>query len=489
MRRLTTAGLAAALGWTIGFAAPQAEARKYSSIVIDAATGEVLHQDSADAKVFPASLTKVMTLYMVFDAIERGTLSLRTRLPVSKRAAGQPPSKIKLKAGTTIAVQDAIKALITKSANDVAVVVAEALGRTESNFAKMMTKRARSLGLKRTVFRNASGLPNAAQRTTARDMAKLSLALIRDHPHHYHYFSTQSWRYKGVTYKNHNRMLKTYAGMDGIKTGYIRASGFNLSASAVRGGRRLIAVVTGGRTARSRNAHMARLLDRGFSTPSRHRGDLAISQLGTPPLPIPKPVALIASASPQKAKPIRRQTQVTQAIAPPRAKPAHVAPPKPAAPRSPDATPKSQLAQARPAPEKTASRPAPQTTVISGRRTPVMSNQAAPPLVISAATNMGGKSQRVSQRWAIQVGAFSRYGAAHLAVTRAAQRLPHLLMDTKIAIVPVERSDRVIYRARLVGLARNAAAESCKLLSRDGVPCLTLQPGDAKTLRFARAPA
>lgn len=464
----------------IGLTAGAADARKYASIVIDAATGETLHEDDADAKVFPASLTKIMTLYMMFDAIERGQLGLRQRLWVSKHAESQPPSEIKLKHRETIAVEDAIKALITKSANDVAVVVAEALGGTESEFAEMMTKRARGLGMARTVFRNASGLPNSRQRTTARDMARLSLALIRDHPHHYHYFSLQNWSYRGVTYRNHNRLLKTYAGMDGIKTGYIRASGFNLAASAVRQGRRLIAVVTGGRTAKSRNAHMARLLDRGFQTPSRGRGLWLVENLPTPEAPQPKPgvatppvvVAAAAPPPPPQPKPI-----------------ALVAPLDPNRPL--EAQPRavvmaSSAAPAR-APQPTAHvTPAAEVREISQSEDAL--RRAGGPVIISAATALRTGSAPANQ-WAIQVGAFSRYSAAHLAVTRAAQRLPHLLMNTHIAIVPVERSDRVIYRARLVGLAARDANASCRLLQDEGVPCLPVEPGDPKTLRFARAPA
>ena len=252
------------------FAAEEAHAR-YASIVIDAETGEVLRSRSADIRRYPASLTKMMTLYLLFEALDNGKFSLDSKLKVSKRAAGQSPSKLGLPAGSTIRAEDAIKALIVKSANDIAVVVAEALGGTEVEFAMKMTRKAKALGMSRTSFRNASGLPNRKQRSTARDMARLAQALMRDFPHRYHYFDDQRFRFKGREHRTPNKLLARYRGMDGIKTGYIRASGFNLVASAERDGRRVIAVVFGGKTPRSRNAHMANLLDLGFTPDRRER--------------------------------------------------------------------------------------------------------------------------------------------------------------------------------------------------------------------------
>ncbi|MDJ0946933.1 MAG: serine hydrolase [Kiloniellales bacterium] len=261
---------------------------KYASVVIDAETGEVLHAKNSNTRNHPASLVKMMTLYMVFDALEKGRLKLNQGLRVSRRAAGMPPSKLGLRRGQTIRVKDAILALVTKSANDVAVVVAESIGGTESQFAQKMTKKARKLGLKRTTFRNASGLPNRRQLSTARDMATLARALIRDFPQYYHYFGTKSFKYRGRRYRNHNKLLRTYAGADGIKTGYIRASGYNLVASSVRNGRRVIAVVFGGKTSRSRNRHTASLLDRGFKR-------LTLIAKTYPPPPPRKPTAIAAA--------------------------------------------------------------------------------------------------------------------------------------------------------------------------------------------------
>jgi D-alanyl-D-alanine carboxypeptidase len=238
---------------------------RYASIVIDERTGKVLHASNPDRQRYPASLTKMMTLYMVFDALDRGKLKLNQRLRVSRRAQGMAPSKLGLKRGQSITVKDAILALITKSANDVAVVVAESLGKTEINFAKMMTRKARSLGMRKTRFRNASGLPNRRQVSTARDMATLARKLITDFPQFYHLFKTQRFSYKRRTYRNHNRLLRAYPGVDGIKTGYIRASGFNLVASTKRYGRRLIGVVFGGKSAQSRDRHMRKLFERAYA--------------------------------------------------------------------------------------------------------------------------------------------------------------------------------------------------------------------------------
>ncbi len=251
--------------WLLSLANPVRGNPLHASIVIDANTGEVLHASHADASRYPASLTKMMTLYMLFEAIEQRKMALDTRMQVSAHAAAMPPTNINLRLGDSISVREAIPALIVRSANDVAAVVAESLGDTEANFGRMMTDKARKLGMRSTTFRNASGLPNNEQKTTARDMATLSMRLMKDFPQHYHYFSTQSFSYKGITYNSHNRMVRNTHGVDGLKTGFIRASGFNVATSAKRGNRRVVAVVMGGPTAASRDQHTAQLLDRSFT--------------------------------------------------------------------------------------------------------------------------------------------------------------------------------------------------------------------------------
>ena len=238
---------------------------RYASIVIDVDTNKVLHESNADASRYPASLTKMMTLYMLFEAIEQRKMTLDTSMRVSAYAASKPSTNINLRSGEAISVREAIPALIVRSANDVAAVVAEALGDSEANFGRMMTDKARKLGMRSTTFRNASGLPNNEQKTTARDMAILSTRLMKDFPRYYHYFSTQSFSYKGATYNSHNRMVRNTHGVDGLKTGFIQASGFNVATSAKRGNRRVVAVVMGGQTAASRDQHMAQLLDRSFN--------------------------------------------------------------------------------------------------------------------------------------------------------------------------------------------------------------------------------
>lgn len=239
--------------------------RRFAEIVIDASTGEVISHKNADQRLYPASLTKMMTLYLTFEALSQKKLDLNQDVPVSKKAAAQEPSELGLKAGRTICIEDAILAITTKSANDCAVVLAEAVGGSEKDFAHAMTAKACQLGMNGTHFVNASGLHDAAQYSTARDMAALSRALIRDYPQYYHYFSSKTFTYGKTTYPTHNRLMNSYQGMDGIKTGYVDASGFNLAASAVRDGTRLIGVVFGGETAAARDAAMEKLLDQGFA--------------------------------------------------------------------------------------------------------------------------------------------------------------------------------------------------------------------------------
>ncbi len=239
-------------------------AEKYASYVIDIDTNTVLHARNADEPRFPASITKVMTLYMVFDALESGDLMLTDEIPISKTAAAQAPSKLYLKPGETISVETAISALVTKSANDAAVVIAERLGGTETRFAALMTAKARQLGLKNTRFKNASGLPDAAQVSTAHDLALLGEAMLMNHADYYDYFSITEFEYGRAKYKNHNNLLEKVRGVDGIKTGYTRASGFNLLASAERDGHRVIAVMLGGSTSKSRDMHVTDLLEAAF---------------------------------------------------------------------------------------------------------------------------------------------------------------------------------------------------------------------------------
>jgi D-alanyl-D-alanine carboxypeptidase len=243
---------------------------KFASIIVDGNSGAVLQSNSPDGIRHPASLTKIMTLYLLFERLESGKMKLDTEMPVSQHAADQDPTKLNLRAGQTIRVEDAIKGLVTRSANDAAVVIAEAIGGDEDDFAQMMTRKARSLGMSRTVYRNANGLPNDEQVTTARDQATLGRAIQERFPRYYRYFATSTFNWRGQSIRNHNHLLGSVEGVDGIKTGYTRASGFNLVTSMRRGNRHLIGVVLGGRSGGSRDAIMRNLLaenlDRGATT-------------------------------------------------------------------------------------------------------------------------------------------------------------------------------------------------------------------------------
>ncbi len=305
---LLACSLAGFVPLTSAFA--QVGSSRYSSIVIDGRSGTVLSAASPDELRHPASLTKMMTLYMTFEALREGRISAGQSIPVSARAAAMPPSKLGLVAGSRITVEQAILALITKSANDVASALGELLGGNEERFGQMMTLRARALGMSNTTFRNASGLPNWEQVTTARDMARLGQRLVTDFPHEYRLFSVQRFQFGRRVIQNHNRILTEYDGADGIKTGYIQDSGFNLVASAVRSNVRLIGVVLGGASPVERNTHMMALLDRGFR------------QSGVPTngydTPAPRMPTFVSSAQAAPARPtavVRQTTSRTRQVA------------------------------------------------------------------------------------------------------------------------------------------------------------------------------
>ena len=264
------------------FSAAQPSEARYAAIVIDAKDGNILHSTNASTLNYPASLTKLMTLLMLFEALEQDKLEISTELVTSTRASKAKPSKLGLQPGDTITVRQAISALITKSANDVAVVVAEQLSGSIRSFARAMTRRARALGMKDTTFRNPHGLPNRGHLSTARDMALLSRILINQFPQYYNYFATRKFHFRGNSFKNHNKLLGHYEGADGIKTGYTSAAGYNLSASAERDGTRLIAVVFGGKTAKIRDNHVKKLLNKCFAkTAVSRKADILLTSSKT----------------------------------------------------------------------------------------------------------------------------------------------------------------------------------------------------------------
>jgi len=328
----------------------QVSAREYSALVVEPDTGKVLYEKYANELRHPASVTKMMTLYLVFEALERGEVTLNTPFTVSRYAVLRPPSRLGLTAGDTLNVEDAILGLVTRSANDAASVIAENLGGSEPAFAEMMTAKAHALGMSNTTFRNASGLPDPNQVTTAWDMFRLGRALIKDFPRYYPYFSTPRFYYRGQGFDNHNHLMETYPGMDGIKTGFINSSGFNLVASARRNGHRLIGVVFGGPSAVRRDRHMRDLLDDGFSqlngaaasgviaeferqsqSPINRANFDASSELEQPhltfgnpkkfrsrsvkPLPVQNPAPGVAPIHPKKASRVSKATAVHHASA------------------------------------------------------------------------------------------------------------------------------------------------------------------------------
>lgn len=432
--------------------APGHASAGYASIVVDAKTGRVLESVNANTRNYPASLTKIMTLYLTFEALHEGKLSLDQKLPVSRLAAGRAPSKLGLRRGQTISVRDAITALVTKSANDVATVLAEAVGGTERNFARHMTAKARELGMKNTTFRNASGLPNRSQFSTAADMATLARAMLARFPKEYKYFSTRTFTWKGRTYYNHNKLLGKYAGLDGIKTGYIRASGFNLVASAKRNGTRIIAVMFGGKTWRQRNRQVARLMDRGFGTMA------ALDSVRDD-----KPVRVAAQNRPPEpartAPPASLQREITQA--------SYVPQPEEKPELHNDVT------------ARETSRPEVEPALLKQ----IASN--SPTAGIQAVASAVGITNDPSElnSWAIQVGAYNRFAPAHHAVTRAARAVPSLL-GTRYAIVK-QRSTRrrgpAIYKARLLVNSESKAHRSCRALKRRNIDCMVIWMGSSNS--------
>ncbi len=446
---------------------PSAASARYASIVIDASTGDVLYEVNADTRNYPASLTKMMTLYLAFEALETGRIQRSQKLMVSRHAARMPASKLGLRRGGTITLEHAILALVTKSANDAAVVIAEALAGSETKFARLMTKKAQALGMTRTSFRNASGLHNRRQLSTARDMAKLAQALIRDFPRFYIYFSTKTFRYNGRTYRNHNELLKTYRGTDGVKTGYTRASGYNLAASTIRNGRRLIAVVFGGKSARSRDRHIAGLLDKGFAMPVVVRG----APGDTPPA---KAAAVMHAEATAPAPPPRKPKSVVVAGIEPRARPAR---PKPKQLQVVQRSPVSLLPPDM-EPSTGATEPAGSAGPPSKTTRAVTRKQAS-----TAARNLAEKSI-----WGVQVGAFQSHIPAREAAQEAAEMLPDVLAGTRMVIPQVQSERGLLYRARLMGLSKTKARKACLRLRSLDIDCLVVQSRDPLKLAL-RAPA
>lgn len=443
------------IGFTLFTAPPLASANpKYASIVMDADTGLILHQSSADKVLHPASLTKMMTLMLTFDALEQGTLKLHDRIIISKHAASMVPSKLGLKPGQTIRVEDAIYALVTKSANDIAVALAEKIAGTEYKFSLMMTVKARKIGMNNTRFRNASGLHNRHQVSTARDMAKLSRQLLTAYPQYYHYFSTRSFTYNGTTYKNHNRLMDSYQGMDGLKTGYTEPSGFNLAASAVRNNKRLIGVVFGGRTSRTRDAHMKTLLDRSFAKAEQ------ILLAANVPLPPRKP-------TPSKQLAMLSNIETAAGLI-------DIA--------ADGAEENTKWAPLNPVLQSSSF----SKMIGEGDYDPAVSKRLETGLLaISAMQSMVNKERtqkvaynftpdknQIGKNWSIQIGAFTSRTKTDRALHQALKSIPSNLSDAAPVIAPLRTKDGWLFRARLSGYSKLEAQKACKHIK----PCMIISP-------------
>ncbi len=551
LKTLIAAG--ALLGLAVA-AAPASQAEVLSaSIVVDANTGQVLHEQSADSPRHPASLTKMMTLYLAFEEIEQGRLSYASKLTVSPAAAAVAPSKLELAAGEEIELIDAIKAVITKSANDMAVAIAERIGGTQSGFVRLMNERARQLGMQSTVFANASGLPDPRQITTARDMATLALRLQDDFPTHYQLFALKSFTYRGKTYRTHNTLLLRFPGMDGIKTGYTRASGFNLVSSVRTGGKHLVAAVFGGATASARNAHMRLLLYRALEKASTERTRQPGPQLAARPQPAPRTAADAvetadagapwSTQTKEAAKtnvPAPRPATAAKRTAPPAPEPAarpaakdldrliaDVAPGAtapaegdegvpPAAPAAAPIVPKLDLNALRAAileapsgpsgaapVEAAAAAPAsidallanpsaaagrarePSTLDLQAQALAVASSDAAGaafpgPPATEASTQATAIPARFDPAprgdgYEIQIGAYASSAEAERKMASAKERAPGLLDGHEPVALPVQKSDRQVFRARFTGFSEATATNACLELRRLAIDCFVMK--------------
>jgi len=409
-----------------------------SAIVVDMNSGSILYSQSADLPRYPASLTKMMTLYVLFGYLRAGKVTPTSELVVTPHAASQAPTKLGLKPGATISTTDAVKALMTQSANDAAVTIAENLAGTEENFARVMTDTARSIGMNATTFRNASGLPNEDQITTARDMATLAAHLIHDYPEYYGVFETRYFTFNGHKYRNHNKLLFGYQGCDGIKTGYTKASGFNLTASVHRGNKHLVAAVLGGKTGGQRDAAMRSLLDRHFAKATDTK---------------PTPAQLLASLVPAPSPPAVQKPAYT------------LAPPTPA--------PSASTARAG---ETSTDTTADTTTDTEEGDT----GDPAEPIEASVtvtepgakATTKPGKYQGAFQ---VQVGAFTSEAEAQNRLGMVQQRASDLLDGHMPFTTSFMMGDEEWYRARFAGFSRESAQAACATLKKMSLDCAVMK--------------
>lgn len=460
-RRLVLAvALTAATIGGVGFSAPgQALAQprfvttelKYAAIVMDASSGEVLYERNADAQRYPASITKIMTLYLTFEALSTGRLKLSDQLVVSPHAASMAPSRLGLRPGETISVDDAMRAVAVKSANDVAVALAERIGGGESQFAALMSLRARELGMNNTRYVNASGLPDTRQVSSARDIAILSRAVMRDYPQYYNYFSIKRFDFRGQSITNHNGLLGRMAGVDGLKTGFINASGFNLAASAVRDDHRLIAVVLGGNSTAARDAHVEDLLDTGFVVLRRR----ALGQNVTFAQNLFEPAPIGAITRPPSEEGSADQAGVRIVLT--NTEPAGARAAGGDAAANPSVEPQQPAYAGAVHPER-AERP---TRLVLAR--------ADQPESAAERIGEGRGHARADGDWTIQVGAYKGKAQAHTHVAVIARRFSRQLKGADREIVAGGKGH---YRARFAGLSAAEAKNACHALRAHRQTCI-----------------
>jgi D-alanyl-D-alanine carboxypeptidase len=461
-----------ALAASIGATAPSqaTAAARQSSIVIDVKAGKVLNAEDPDGLRYPASLTKMMTLYLVFEALESGRIKLNTRVPVSANAAAEQPSKLGVRKGTSFTVEQGIMALVTRSANDCATAFGEFLGGTEARFGKMMTAKARQLGMTRTVYYNAHGLPDARQVTTARDQARLGVALRRDFPQYYGYFSTRSFKYGRQVIGNHNRLLGNVYGVDGIKTGFTRASGFNLVTSATADGRSIVAVVMGGRTGGSRDAKMRKLVEAYLPKASRKR---TATDFIAAMKPVEKTVET-AYAEPEQDTELSRALELPDNGPMPEARyeaseePAEVTEQVASADETLVPVVRTKTIKITKA-KRAEIVPVPQEDVAEEDitdSTPVRKEEPVVDSVTTASTStdMSG--------WVIQVGAAPEKEMAMDLLQKAQDKGGRVLRSATPFTVAYVKGEEQLFRARFGGFAdQDAAVRACKVLKKQGMGC------------------
>ena len=418
---------------------------EFAALTVDARTGQVLFSDHADALRHPASLTKMMTLYVLFQDLKAGRISRDTMLHVSNRASAMAPTKLHLSAGSTISVDDAIKGLVTKSANDAAATIAENLGGTESNFAARMTRVALSIGMTHSTFNNASGLPNPGQYTTARDMATLGLRLMRDFPQYYPYFRITAFQFHGHTIKTHNSLLQHFEGTDGIKTGYIADSGYNLVTSTKRDDKRLVGVVLGARSSVMRGRYMVSMLESNFA---KAKGGNTVAALAGSSAGAINPIAETAKAHSINSKGL---AQVAED----------------AARGDVTATEDTTTASTSNAGPK----------VLQATLEPGDSKLTKLPFaVVSANDQPHSLANVMSDSWNIQVGAFPEKAQADARIASLRGKLSNLLENKHGFTMQADKDGEVIYRARFAGFDAASAKKVCSKISHLGTSCLAIAP-------------